>query len=370
MKPLSLPSQNGAAQRQSNIELLRIFAMLIIIAHHLSLHAKFGFSSDTMPLNRLWMQFLRIGGKLGVDIFVLITGWFMIEQPRLRTDKLIRFWLQVLTYSVVIFAVFAALGAAPITYEEIRDRCLPITFANWWFASAYFVLFLIAPFFNRLLHAFDRRQYAGFLLLFGTLWCILPTLTGQEVQSNNVLWFLYVYAFAGYLRLHAKESKHKGGFYLLMAGLCVLFVFGSTLVMDVLGIRHPFFRAHTNYFYGMKMLPTFAAAVFFFLGFSRIEIGSIRWINVVSSASFGVYLLHEDPLIRPFLWKDLLHCATFTASRRLIPYSLLWIAGVFCCGTAIELFRIYVLEKRYLPLVERLSGALDRAKEKLLSRFR
>ena len=45
-------------QRQSNIELLRIFAMIIIIGHHFSVHGGFNFSTDVINLNRLWTQFI------------------------------------------------------------------------------------------------------------------------------------------------------------------------------------------------------------------------------------------------------------------------------------------------------------------------
>ena len=369
MERLSRDLQGGRSLRQSNFELLRIFAMLMIVAHHLSVHGKLGFAADTVTFNRLWMQFLRSGGKLGVDIFVLISGWFMIAERKLRVGKIVRLWVQILTYSVILFAVFTATGVESFTWKELRNRCLPVIYEHWWFVSVYFVMFLIAPFFNRLLHALSKRQYAAFLILFGVLWCLIPTVSLQDVQSNNLFWFLYVYALAGYLRLHCDLSKRTCGFYFLLAGLSVLCLFGSAVVLDVLGIRYTFFRSHTNYFFGTKMLPTIAAAVFIFLGFSRIDIGSVRWINVLSSTMFGVYLLHDDAFVRPFLWRKLLHCASYASSRYLFLYSLLWIAGVFCCSVAVELFRIYVIEKRYLPLIDRFAGAVEKVAGKLLTKI-
>ena len=60
--------------RQSNIELLRIIAMIFIIAHHFAVHGGFNFSTDIITVNSLWIQFIKIGGKIGVNIFVLISG--------------------------------------------------------------------------------------------------------------------------------------------------------------------------------------------------------------------------------------------------------------------------------------------------------
>ena len=68
-------------KRQSNIELLRIVAMLLIIAHHFSLHGGFVFSTASITVNRLWIQFIQIGGEIGINVFVLISGYFLILPP-------------------------------------------------------------------------------------------------------------------------------------------------------------------------------------------------------------------------------------------------------------------------------------------------
>ena len=51
----------------------------------------------------------------------------------------------------------------------------------------------------------------------------------------------------------------------------------------------------------------------------------------------------------------------------LIPYSIFAVAVVFLTGTVLELLRIRLFEKRYLPLLERLAGWTDRLRNKLVS---
>lgn len=70
-----------AHSRNSNIELLRIISMFLIVVHHMSVH---GFTSagrwnlQSFPsLNQFLVQFMVIGGKIGVDIFVVITGYYL-----------------------------------------------------------------------------------------------------------------------------------------------------------------------------------------------------------------------------------------------------------------------------------------------------
>ena len=90
--------------RQSNIELLRIIAMLMIVAHHFALHGGFVFPPSAISLNCVWIQFLQLGGKISVDIFVLISGFYMVSGGSFRLSKIIKLWLQLLTYSLAIYA--------------------------------------------------------------------------------------------------------------------------------------------------------------------------------------------------------------------------------------------------------------------------
>ena len=96
-------------ERQSNIELLRIIAILIIIGHHFAIHGKLYEYTDISFVNRIWMQFLLLSGKLGVSLFVLISGYFLIEMPRLKVEKLVKLWLQIFTYSTLAYLVYTVI---------------------------------------------------------------------------------------------------------------------------------------------------------------------------------------------------------------------------------------------------------------------
>lgn len=59
----------------SNFELLRIVSMVLIIAHRYTLHSGFSFDTASISLRR----FLSFGGKIGVNLFVLISGYFLLN---------------------------------------------------------------------------------------------------------------------------------------------------------------------------------------------------------------------------------------------------------------------------------------------------
>ena len=180
---------NQSKTRDSNIEILRIVATIFIIAHHFAIHSGFEFSNDSITINRLWIQFIEIGGKIGVNLFILISGYFLINTKTVKINKLVKLWLQIFFYAITIFLVFVLTGKETFEIKEIVKSILPIIFSQWWFASAYFVLFLLSPYINILLKSFNKKQYTAFLALLLGCWCIIPTITGQAFESNSLLWF-------------------------------------------------------------------------------------------------------------------------------------------------------------------------------------
>lgn len=355
----------SASPRQSNIELLRIIAMIIIVAHHFAYHGGFNFSGDAVTVNRLWVRFIEIGGKIGVNIFVLISGYFLVSAKEIKTDKALKLWLEVFTYSLLFFVVSVLCGLEQFGIKNLIKHCFPMTFSRWWFASAYFVLYLVSPYINRLLTGLDKKQYRHFLLLLGFLWCIIPTFTAQKFQSNNLLWFIFLYAFAGYIKLFKPKTDTAGGRYILCSAALTLLTFLSAVVFDILGTEITFFAENAAYFYDMQRLPVFFISVLTFIGFSKINIGYKRLVNIISSATFGVYLIHDNKYVRPFLWKIVFKNASYAESSLLIPYSLSVIAVVFICCTVIELARIYILERHYMKAVNSASIVIDRLKDKI-----
>jgi|688.fasta_scaffold20147_5 peptidoglycan/LPS O-acetylase OafA/YrhL len=62
-------------KRNPSLELLRIVSMILIVAHHYVVHGGVYTSTNNL-MNELIVQFLLYGGKLGVMIFIMITGYF------------------------------------------------------------------------------------------------------------------------------------------------------------------------------------------------------------------------------------------------------------------------------------------------------
>ena len=114
--------------RNSNLEMLRIICMLMILSHHYSVHgfASFGL---TYGMNRHLVDILSMGGKLGVNIFVLISGYFMLRSE-VTLRKLLSIIGQTWFYSVGILVLFFTILSpnTPIEYMDIKKCILPVSY--------------------------------------------------------------------------------------------------------------------------------------------------------------------------------------------------------------------------------------------------
>lgn len=91
--------------RSSNFELLRILCMIMIISAHYMYHG--GMIDNGTSVNQVFAIFLRIGGKLGVNIFVLISAYFLSAQP-FKFERIFRVACACIFYSIIVY-LFACL---------------------------------------------------------------------------------------------------------------------------------------------------------------------------------------------------------------------------------------------------------------------
>ena len=104
----------GGKERSSNLELYRILVMLLIVAHHYVVNSGLldVMNQDVLSANTTFFSLFGAWGKTGINCFVLITGYFMCTSS-ITLRKFLKLLLWVLTYSVLITAVFIISGYTP-----------------------------------------------------------------------------------------------------------------------------------------------------------------------------------------------------------------------------------------------------------------
>ena len=99
--------------------------------------------------------------------------------------------------------------------------------------------------------------------------------------------------------------------------------------------------------------------------FEKTRINYSRFINSIASATFEVYLIHDNWMVRSFLWQRLFNNARYQDTIMIIPYSVIVVLVVYVACTIIDLIRQKVFEKPYMFVVNKYSKSWVKPFEKM-----
>lgn len=343
-------------ERNSNIELLRILTMIYIISHHLVIHGRVSNFFDAQTgINKFCTIFFNLGGIIGINIFYLITGYFQVTKKYFKISHVLRLWLTVFFYSIAILLIMVGTEMVPFDPVYFLQRLIPILTKQWVFPSDYLVFFMFTPFLNILLNALSKTTYIKLLVLMLVTMSIIPTFTlGKEIY-NSFVWEAFLYSLAGYIRLYTNPENLSARKYIpIMLAVMVTATVFCTFIPNI------------NFFIQYSTIG-FALSVLIFVTFLSINAGQNKAINTVAAATFGVFLIHDDKLMRQFLWNLTFRPDNHATAPDFVPYCIVVVLIIYTSATVIELIRIHLLEKHYMPAVEKFSAYLHTKADKLFS---
>lgn len=285
-------------RRSSNFELLRIVVMLMIIAYHYVIHGQVGLLENGNFLQRIFLECFSMFGKIGVNLFVLISGYFGLEKC-FSVKKLLKLEVQCLFFSLLGVVIGIGLELE-LPSKEVIKMFFPITSNQYWYMTAYVILYLLSPWYNEFLKRLDRKQYNKLLLMMTLIWGIIPCVTLQTTTGMNFtqqIWMFVVYAYGGYYaRFGSKIRKKKQ----LLAVFMVVLL-GSVVALEILGMKWKIFSDCATYFRWSNTIVAFPLTLLIFIIFRELNFKNTI-VNKISGAAFSVYLFHENPVISKILW--------------------------------------------------------------------
>lgn len=328
----------GKTTRGSNLELLRILCMLLIIGDHLT--GQSGIADYTTLLSSFAFCLIGCGSRIACSVFVLIGGWFLCEQPY-KTRRPLSLWLSLWLYTVPV-TLLCKLAGLDVSWGALRWAAFPASTRQLWFISDYLLLLLCVPLLNRLLRGLSRPAHRGLLAVLAVPLIVYPTLFGENGAVSDTAWmFLYEYLLIAYLRRWpdnrlAHLLQHRAAALGLGLGLPLL----NTILRAVLETRGltdgKAFQYMAYYRTALGALPNLLAALALFYLFKGLDLGCVRWVNALAGTTLGVYILHQVPAFRGFLWNGLLQAE---AQHGSVGYTLLAILAVFLGCAAVDALR-------------------------------
>ncbi|MDD2362406.1 MAG: acyltransferase [Oscillospiraceae bacterium] len=300
--------------RNSGIELLRIIIMLQIVFLHLYKYGEYSDIAENLGSIDFYMsRLIWCFCKCPINVFIIITGYFMVNKPiDLKTNyvRIPRLYIQIAFYSILIPLAFLFIKPQlPYNTETLLRSLFPIISRNWYFVTLYIIIMLLSPFINTLLNNINKSQYMVLLILGFILFSIWPNLTLLEplnriISLNKVIItekglslysFIFMYIIGAYIKIFTEPSENPKIKYLMSYILFSLTDFILYFLSDkTTGIYKPVFGQNDNPFIIM-------AGISLFMFFRGLNFKS-SIVNAISTTTFAVYLIHEHPYFRKWLW--------------------------------------------------------------------
>ena len=208
-----------------------------------------------------------------------------------------------LFYSFIISAVFALFNGVEFNTRQIFSIFTPFISSTWWFATTYLLMLVASPFVNKMLYACDEKSHLKLIVGLVFLWTILPAVTNIHVQFNDLLWFLTLYIIAAYIRLYPKHFDRGAFTYILIAVVVYGILLSIVYAVDVTGYVLEFWNVQNLVNHNNEMNGPFALviSVCLLLAFRKLNLGIHRFINLLAATTFGIYLIHDHPLVTQIL---------------------------------------------------------------------
>ena len=216
--------------------------MMIILTHYSSHGIMKIVTQDALilwkvgtPINQFFSVLMLPGGRVGVALFFMITGYFSIWKDKIHIKSVV---VETLLYSLLLTAIGFILGENSL--KAVVKSPLTIINGDWWFVSSYIFLALCIPFLNQYYHSLDTKKQIMLLAETWMLFYFLPYIFKSTYY--NLVRCLFFYLAGAFIRSFVMSEENGALFNRLRKQKWALLV--SFLVIWLLDsvIRYVFYK--------------------------------------------------------------------------------------------------------------------------------
>lgn len=286
---------NNQKQRDSNIELLRILTMLAVVILHIN-NSQMGGVITIVKDDKTMTAMVKFFESLcvcAVNVFVIISGYFLAKTYKRNLFKTIELLFQVVLISVLYYIISVLLGWTEFSWKLLIFNCV----VKNWFVVLYVVLYIISPYINILIDRLNAKGYSLLLIILFAIFSIYPTIMDLVESKLNtdilgvstigmygsqfgytIVNFVLLYLIAGFIRKFDISIKKRFSSVGIIISCLIIFLWSYVNENTAWSYCNPF---------------VIIEAVMCFMFFKNLNIGKSIIINTISKASFMVYLTHS-----------------------------------------------------------------------------
>lgn len=273
--------------RQSNIEILRIISMIFILLFHVSMN----YSENPA------IAFLGSWSIVGVDCFIIITGFFIGGTNKAVAPKIFQLIKAIIFYDLLftlirfIYCCIIGQNGFAVLWNYIKEGLKqPLFCEHYWFITAYIFMLLISTVLNKI----SEKEILKLLAILSFIPICANFQQSYFNTVSNVSLFVYLYLSGWALRIYKDALSFKIGV-LLLFFLTVVYSVCRWLVIINVFPSDGFIWYILGNFGRYSVIMALISLCLVFTA-SQIHISYCKTINFISSLMLGVYLFHSNTI--------------------------------------------------------------------------
>lgn len=346
-------------ERNSNIELLRIILMIMVVTLHFNngdMGGAFNLVGES-TINSFILYFLESISICAVNCFMIISGYFLAYNHKVKLSKIVDLYTIVTLYSLLDYITCCIVTSDQFSISRFILRFIP---ANY-FAIFYIVTYIFSPFIVKIFDSTNKKQQNILLISVLTILTVYPffidilqNLSNRDFSSLStitlngscagytIVQFFTDLIIGIYLARHQINVKTK---------ILLPIFFTSSILMTILAKKIPSVYNYDSFF-------TIINAVCLFLIFNNFSLKN-KPINFISKSMFAVYCIHTS-FIPMTLWRHIITQDNIGQGiGKMIFWTLICIATMFLACLILDFLFRGIFYKIKNSILGRLPVILD-----------
>ena len=288
-----IKNETQTSGRNSAIELVRIIAAIGVVILHYNLPGMGGGMKyvGENTLNKHYLFFSEGLFICAVNLFIMISAYFLSKTQKRRMSKVFDLIFQVVAFKVIGYTI-SILNGNSYSVKQLLFGLLPDNY----FVILYSALYIISPYINILIKKASKDCFKKLVLTLFLLFSVytilvdlfalpaaLSTVSSSGSQGGyTVVNFVLVYIIGAYIRENDINISKKSAYIGILA--CLIFIFAQANLENWFLRRWP---TAWNYNHpAVIIMPAFIILLFKNFKFES------KVINELAKAGFTCYLFH------------------------------------------------------------------------------
>ena len=251
-------------------------------------------------------------------------------------------------YAAAIVLIFHLTGLKSFSPEELKKLLLPFWSGENWFVTCYLLLCLMVPFLNPFLKNLEQKQFVKLLAILFAIRFVTPLFDTKTFwsTSHGFEQFIFLYMIGAYINLHGFQTKALQNKW-CWRGILVVLIGLWFAISAGTGIKGLTYQSAELIGDVTKYFPIFSVLISSALLVVALGIKPFhcKFINLISGSVLAVYLIHDNPLVREFIWWTISPNINQIGSNHIFVHMIQKVLFIFVACVVIDQIRIWLIEK-------------------------